>query len=184
VRAALDTRAFVRAGVILVVVALAVTLYSAFIGSAGSDSSRAISAAGATTDTISMTATNDATTDQTADAPATDTSATDTAAAPRQNNRFAQNIVNGITFGLLLALASVGLSLIYGTTGLGNFAHGEQVTFGAVLTYFLATSDKVSLPLIPKEFTIGLPLIVAAIFAVLIAGGGGWLQDKFLWGPL
>lgn len=183
-RAALDTRAFVRAGVILVVVALAVTLYSAFIGGAGSDSSRAVSAAGATTDIISMTATTDATTDPTADAPATDSTATDTAAAPRQNNRLAQNIVNGITFGLLLALASVGLSLIYGTTGLSNFAHGEQVTFGAVLTYFLATSDKVSLPLIPKEFTIGLPLIVAAIFAVLIAGGGGWLQDKFLWGPL
>lgn len=183
-RAALDTRAFVRAGVILVVVALAVTLYSAFIGGAGSDSSRAISATGATTDTISMTATNDATTDQTADAPATDSAATATESTPRQNNRLAQNLVNGITFGLLLALASVGLSLIYGTTGLSNFAHGEQVTFGAVLTYFLATSDKVSLPLIPKEFTIGLPLIVAAIFAVLIAGGGGWLQDKFLWGPL
>ncbi len=82
-KAALDTRALVRAGVILVVVALAVTLYSAFIGGAESDSGRAISAAGAT------------------------------------------------------------------------------------------TSDKVSLLLIPKEFTIGLPLIVAAIFAVMIAGGSG-----------
>ncbi|NTV40060.1 MAG: branched-chain amino acid ABC transporter permease, partial [Demequinaceae bacterium] len=184
VRAALDTRALVRAGVILVVVALAVTLYSAFIGGADKESGRAISAAGATTESISMTATNDASPAQvTEDSAAQDTETT-TSAAPRQNNRLAQNIVNGITFGLLLALASVGLSLIYGTTGLSNFAHGEQVSFGAVLTYFLATSDKVSLPLVPKEFTIGLPLIVAAIFAILIAGGTGWLQDKFLWGPL
>lgn len=183
-KAALDTRAVVRAGVILVVVALAVTLYSAFIGNAGSDPSRAISAAGATTGSISMTATDDAATDQATEASAVPDAKAATSETPRQNNRLAQNIVNGITFGLLLALASVGLSLIYGTTGLSNFAHGEQVSFGAVLTYFLATSDKVSLPLIPKEFTIGLPLIVAAIVAIAVAGGSGWLQDKFLWGPL
>jgi branched-chain amino acid transport system permease protein len=184
VKAALDTRAVVRAGVILVVVALAVTLYSAFIGGAGSDSSRAISAAGATTSTISTTAANQAPITTLTEARAVTDVATATAPAPSQNNRLAQNIVNGITFGLLLALASVGLSLIYGTTGLSNFAHGEQVSFGAILTYFLATSDKVSLPLIPKQFTIGLPLIVAAIFAVLISGGTGWLQNKFLWSPL
>ncbi len=183
-KAALDTRALVRAGVILVVVALAVTLYSAFIGGTGSDSGQAISAAGATTSAMSTTATNDASMVQVAEASVGKDAATAAAPKPSQNNRLAQNIVNGITFGLLLALASVGLSLIYGTTGLSNFAHGEQVSFGAILTYFLATSDRVSLPLIPKEFTIGLPLIVAAVFAVLISGGTGWIQDKFLWGPV
>jgi len=188
VKAALDTRAVVRAGVILVVVALAVTLYSTFIGGAGSDSSRAISAAGATTSTITTTAINEAPNTPLIQAGVNTDVATATAPGPAtatsENNRLAQNIVNGITFGLLLALASVGLSLIYGTTGLSNFAHGEQVSFGAVLTYFLATSDKVSLPLIPLKFTIGLPLIVAAIAAVLISGGTGWLQNKFLWSPL
>jgi len=188
VKAALDTRAVVRAGVILVVVALAVTLYSTFIGGAGSDSSRAISAAGATTSTITTTAINEAPNTPLIQTGVNTDVATATAPGPApatsENNRLAQNIVNGITFGLLLALASVGLSLIYGTTGLSNFAHGEQVSFGAVLTYFLATSDKVSLPLIPLKFTIGLPLIVAAIAAVLISGGTGWLQNKFLWSPL
>ena len=43
--------------------------------------------------------------------------------------------VNGIIFGLLIALASIGVSLIYGTTGLSNFAHGEMVTFGALSGY-------------------------------------------------
>ena len=42
-----------------------------------------------------------------------------------------QLAVGGITFSLLLALAALGLSLIFGTTGLTNFAHGELVTFGA-----------------------------------------------------
>ena len=46
-----------------------------------------------------------------------------------------QSTVNGLRLGLLLALASVGLSLIYGTTGLSNFAHAEQVTLGGILAY-------------------------------------------------
>ena len=33
--------------------------------------------------------------------------------------------ISGLNFGLMLALASIGLSLIYGTTGLANFAHAE-----------------------------------------------------------
>ena len=42
-------------------------------------------------------------------------------------------VVNGLNFGLLLALAAIGLSLIFGTTGLSNFAHAEMVTFGALM---------------------------------------------------
>lgn len=95
-----------------------------------------------------------------------------------------QNIINGLVFGTLLALASVGLSLIYGTTGLSNFAHGEQVTLGAVLCYFFATQQPVTIPLIPVEFQFGWPLPIAAAVAVVLAGGSGWLQDKFLWNPI
>lgn len=180
-RAALDTRVLVRAAVILVVVALAVTLYSTFGGNAGTGTDQPYVAAEAATGTVATTA----------DAPADEAASespepADDAPAPtaRTTNQFAQNLVNGVTFGLLLALASVGLSLIYGTTGLSNFAHGEQVSFGAVLTYFFATSDMISLPLIPKEFSIGLPLVVAALLAIAISGASGWLQDRFLWSPL
>ena len=48
-----------------------------------------------------------------------------------------QSAFSGLRLGLLLALASVGLSLIYGTTGLSNFAHAEQVTLGGILAYGL-----------------------------------------------
>ena len=41
-------------------------------------------------------------------------------------------VINGLNFGLLLALAAIGLSLIFGTTGLSNFAHAEMITFGGV----------------------------------------------------
>jgi branched-chain amino acid transport system permease protein len=75
-----------------------------------------------------------------------------------------------VTFGLLLALASVGLSLIYGTTGLSNFAHGEQVTFGVASAFAAVTA--------------GAPLILAAVIAVIAGGAFGWLQDTFLWSQL
>lgn len=99
-------------------------------------------------------------------------------------NLLLQNMFNGILFGLLLALAAVGLSLIYGTTKLSNFAHGEQVSLGAMLTYFFTTGATVSLPFLPVSFSIGLPLLVAAGLAIALAAGSGWLQDRFLWSKL
>lgn len=115
-----------------------------------------------------------------ADAAVTETPAPSAGAG----NLLLQNMFNGILFGLVLALAAVGLSLVYGTTKLSNFAHGEQVSLGALLTYFFTTGSAVSLPFLPTSFSIGLPLIVAAFLAIIIAGGTGWLQDKFLWAPL
>jgi len=86
-------------------------------------------------------------------------------------SRVAQQAASGLVFGLLLALASIGLSLIYGTTGLSNFAHGEQVTLGAILAYVFCQ-------------LVGLPLIVAAVVAVVLSAASGWLQDAWLWHPL
>lgn len=85
--------------------------------------------------------------------------------------RVAQQLANGLVFGLLLALASVGLSLIYGTTGLSSFAHGEQVTLGAILAYWFVQS-------------LGMPLLVAAVVATLLGAASGWLQDAGIWHPL
>jgi len=49
--------------------------------------------------------------------------------------RLSQRILDGIRLGLVLAMCAVGLSLIFGTTGLTNFAHGEVVTFGGLATF-------------------------------------------------
>jgi branched-chain amino acid transport system permease protein len=78
---------------------------------------------------------------------------------------------NGIIFGLLLALASIGVSLIYGTTGLNNFAHGELVTFGALMGYVLSQ-------------VLHLPIFIAIIGAFILGGVFGYLQDLALWKPL
>ncbi|MCZ3386752.1 MAG: branched-chain amino acid ABC transporter permease [Actinomycetia bacterium] len=83
----------------------------------------------------------------------------------------AQLTVEGLRFGLIIALAAVGLSLIYGTTGLTNFAHGEIVTFGAVITWWL-------------NVTLGIPFLVAAVLGIVLSGSFGFVNDRGLWKPL
>jgi len=85
-------------------------------------------------------------------------------------DRFAQQFASGIRLGLLLALAAIGLSLIYGTTGLSSFSHGEQVTLGGLLAYSFTS--------------IGMPLILAAVLSTVICAATGYLQDLAIWKPL
>lgn len=82
-----------------------------------------------------------------------------------------QRLVTGIKIGLIIAIASVGLSLVFGTTGLINFAHGELVTFGAIVAWFL-------------NVTIGINLIVAGILAAIIGALFGASLDVVLFAPL
>ncbi len=90
-----------------------------------------------------------------------------------------QLAVGGITFSLLLALAALGLSLIFGTTGLTNFAHGELVTFGAIAA--------LAVDRLPGDITIGganITVITAVVSAFIVSGLFGWVQDKGMWSPL
>lgn len=82
----------------------------------------------------------------------------------------AERALAGLSFGLLLALSAVGLSLIFGTTGLTNFAHGEMVTLGAILTFAFAA--------------LGMPAPVAIVLAVVGGALFGYVQDAGLWAPL
>ncbi|MEV5411802.1 branched-chain amino acid ABC transporter permease [Thermopolyspora sp. NPDC052614] len=96
---------------------------------------------------------------------------TPTASEPSVWERAAQLAFEGLNLGLIIALAAMGLSLIFGTTGLTNFAHGELLTLGALIAYFF-------------NVTIGIQLIPAAIIAVIIGGALGYAQDRFFWGVL
>jgi neutral amino acid transport system permease protein len=82
-----------------------------------------------------------------------------------------QSAFNGLRLGLLLALASVGLSLIYGTTGISNFAHAEQVTLGGMLGYGFAN-------------VLGLNIWIAGLLVIVVAAFSGYTQDRILWQPL
>ncbi len=85
--------------------------------------------------------------------------------------RAVQLLVDGIRFGLLIAMSAVGLSLIFGTTGLTNFAHGELVTIGAIAAWYINVSG-------------GVPLIPATIIAMVVGAAIGALNEVALWRPL
>lgn len=85
-------------------------------------------------------------------------------------DRVAQLTVEGLRFGVILALAALGLSMVFGTTGLTNFSHGELVTFGAIAAWYF--ND------------VGLPFVAATVLAVTLSGLFGLAQDAVLWRPL
>ncbi|MFM1787425.1 MAG: hypothetical protein RL228_1375, partial [Actinomycetota bacterium] len=80
--------------------------------------------------------------------------------------------VDGFILSIMIALAALGLSLIFGTTGLTNFAHGEIITMGGLGTYMF-------------NVWFGLHVIPAGILAVaLTVVLSGWAQDRFIWKKL
>jgi neutral amino acid transport system permease protein len=86
-------------------------------------------------------------------------------------DQLVERVVNGLNFGLLLALAAIGASLVFGTTGLSNFAHGEMVTFGAVMALVFGVF-------------LQFPLYIAIPLAVIVSGVFGFALDVVVWKPL
>ncbi len=82
-----------------------------------------------------------------------------------------ERTVNGLNFGLLLALAAVGVSLIFGTTGLTNFAHAEMLTFGAIVALIFGVN-------------FALPMWVVIPIVIVFGAALGWSLDAGLWKPL
>jgi neutral amino acid transport system permease protein len=96
-------------------------------------------------------------------------------AGPGRWDRVIAHVYSGIHFGLLIALAALGLSLIFGTTGLINFSHGELVSFGAIVALLFHAVG---------VFGFNLPLVIATPMAVAVGVAFGYLQDRFFWGWL
>jgi branched-subunit amino acid ABC-type transport system permease component len=93
--------------------------------------------------------------------------------------RALQLAIGGLVFSSLLAMAALGLSMVFGTTGLTNFSHGELITFGAIVAFAV---DR-----LPGSITIGglnVTVVVAVLVAFAASAAFGWLNDAALWHPL
>ena len=88
-------------------------------------------------------------------------------------DQIGERVVNGLNFGLMLALAAIGVSLVFGTTGLSNFAHSEMVTFGALMALSLGGASY-----------LGWPMWIAIPLAVILSAIFGLGLDVVLWRPL
>ncbi len=80
-------------------------------------------------------------------------------------------LISGLGFGLLLALAAIGITLIFGTTGVNNFAHGELLTFGGIIFYLTTTLAN-------------WPVWIAIIVTLVASAAFGWFHDWGIFKPL
>ncbi|GAA1421684.1 branched-chain amino acid ABC transporter permease [Agrococcus citreus] len=80
-------------------------------------------------------------------------------------------VISGLNFGLLLALAAIGITLIFGTTGVNNFAHGELLTFGGVVFYATTT-------------LVNWPVWIAIVVTLAASAAIGWMHDWAIFKPL
>jgi neutral amino acid transport system permease protein len=84
---------------------------------------------------------------------------------------FLQLVANGLVIGSVLAIAAVGVSLVYGILGLVNFAFGDVMMFGA----FVAVLCNV---------TFGLQMVVAAAVGMVATAALSVALEGVLWRPL
>lgn len=84
---------------------------------------------------------------------------------------FLQLLANGIATGSVIALAAVGVSLVYGILRLVNFAHGDFMVFGAFVAVWL-------------NVNVGLSILPAAVLATAATAALSLLLEGILWRPL
>src|SRR3954449_2724141 len=84
---------------------------------------------------------------------------------------FLQLLVNGLVTGSVYAIAAVGVSLVYGLLRLVNFAYGDMMAFGALITF------GVNGPLHQS-------MILAALAGMAATAILALLLDYALWRPL
>ena len=82
-----------------------------------------------------------------------------------------QQIANGILVGSFYAIASVGLTMIFGVLRAINFAHGEYFMFGAFISFA------------GIEY-LGLSYIISIPFTLLVAFGLGIIISRLVMEPL
>src|ERR1044072_2371620 len=77
---------------------------------------------------------------------------------------FLQFFFSGLTVGAIYALVAVGFTLIYNASDVINFAQGEFVLLGGMLTFFAAAA--------------GAQLPLAALLAIVVATAVGLLLHR------
>lgn len=91
---------------------------------------------------------------------------------------FLQQLINGIVLGSIYALVALGYTLVYGILGLINFAHGDIVMIGAMVT--LTVVHLLSGSGLPGPVVAGIGVLVAIPSCMAI----GYLIERIAYRPL
>lgn len=91
---------------------------------------------------------------------------------------FLQQIINGLVQGSIYALVALGYTMVYGIMGLINFAHGEVVMIGTLVTITVAGT------LIKAGMPVALAALAGISVSVLICMALGWGLERIAYRPL
>ena len=78
-------------------------------------------------------------------------------------DQFLQYLISGLTSGSIYALVGLGFTIIFSVTGIINFAQGEFVMLGGMLSYVLWTSLGLSVP-----FSVLLAVLTTAVIGAVV----------------
>lgn len=93
---------------------------------------------------------------------------------------FLQQILNGLVLGSIYALIALGYTMVYGIMGLINFAHGEVVMFGAMVTITVVTTMLGAGVALPGPLLVLIGLMVAIPACMLL----GYTIERVAYRPL
>ena len=90
-----------------------------------------------------------------------------------------QQLINGVTLGMIYGLIAVGYTMVYGIIGMINFAHGDIFMVGAFLSLIAITGlGALGITSVP------LALVLTLVFAAAIAALYGWTVERVAYRPL
>jgi len=92
---------------------------------------------------------------------------------------FTQQLINGLSYGAIIALIAVGYTMVYGVLRLINFAHGDVYMLGAMFGFYAAT-EWFGLDKHPSWASFFIVLIVAMV----LCGVVGLLIEFLAYRPL
>ncbi len=90
-----------------------------------------------------------------------------------------QQLINGVTLGMIYGLIAVGYTMVYGIIGMINFAHGDIFMVGAFLS-LIALLGLSALGITSVPLALALTLLFAAGIAALY----GWTVERIAYRPL
>ncbi len=91
-----------------------------------------------------------------------------------------QQIINGLTLGSVYALVALGYTMVYGVLGLINFAHGDVMMIGAMITWTACTLLRSAFPELSGWLVLGGGIAVAVPLCMLLSA----IMERVAYRPL
>ncbi|MDB5373415.1 MAG: Amino acid/amide transporter rane protein 1, family, partial [Belnapia sp.] len=90
-----------------------------------------------------------------------------------------QQLINGISLGMIYGLIAVGYTMVYGIIGMINFAHGDVFMIGAFVSL-------IAVLLLSMGGIMGGPagILLVLLISVVITGIYGWAVERIAYRPL